>query len=344
MSTKEITAKQDLTGFGEQLVESSKDHKEIVELIKTSFKLKPKNIIISEIKWKYLIRQVLRGKNIMMTGHSGTGKTMTAFAVADALGRNIEEFNLGDTTDARTELIGNTQFNPDEGTFFNPSDFVKAITTPNTIILLDELTRAHHDAWNILMPVLDIKQRYLRLSDRKMDDGEINRKIQVAEGVSFIATANIGHEYTATNELDRALKERFTIVETDILNMDQEYELLKSMYPTISKQILKAISKFADEMRSALINGLDDGDITTLVSTRMTLEMASLVYDGFSFLESAQSAVIPFFPEEEREYVNMIIQGLDIMDDDDIKKLKLDEDGPFITEDEARVLTKGNAK
>jgi MoxR-like ATPase len=143
---------------------------------------------MKELKWKYLIRSAVRGKNIMMTGQSGCGKTMSAKALVRALDRPDFYFNMGATQDPRSTLIGNVHFNNDTGTWLSESLFVRAIQTPNAVILLDELTRAHPDAWNILMPVLDQGQRYLRL-DEKEDQATIN----VAEGVTFVATANIGN-------------------------------------------------------------------------------------------------------------------------------------------------------
>ncbi len=43
-----------------------------------SYGLKPESLMVSELKWKYLIRSTMRGKNIMMTGPAGCGKTMAA--------------------------------------------------------------------------------------------------------------------------------------------------------------------------------------------------------------------------------------------------------------------------
>jgi nitric oxide reductase NorQ protein len=87
------------------------------------------------------------------------------------------------------------------------------------------LSRAHPEAWNILMTVLDEGQRYLRL------DEDINSPtIRVASGVSFIATANIGTEYTSTRVLDRALMDRFEIIEVDILSLSQEEDLLTKRF------------------------------------------------------------------------------------------------------------------
>ena len=192
--------------------------------------LKPKMLFMNPLKWKYLIRNIIRGKNIMMTGPAGCGKTMAAKAAANSIeGYNTFIINLGATQDPRTTLIGNTQFEAKKGTVFNASPFVKAIQTPNTVVVLDELTRAHPEAHNILMTVLDQGQRYLRL-----DEAADAPVVKVAEGVSFIASANIGNEYTATKALDRAILDRFTVIEMDTLTQDEESELLQMMYPSVS--------------------------------------------------------------------------------------------------------------
>ena len=202
------------------------DHAEILNFIHNSYSLKPKMLMMSELKWKYLVRSGVRGKNIMMTGPAGCGKTMAAKSLVNSLDRPDFYFNLGATQDPRSTLIGNTHFNTDKGTYFSESLFVKAIQTPNAVILLDELSRAHPDAWNILMTVLDYGQRYLRLDEANGSD-----TIKVADGVTFVATANIGNEYTSTRVMDKALLDRFTIVEMDVLSEEDESSLLNMMFP-----------------------------------------------------------------------------------------------------------------
>ena len=54
------------------------DHEEVLQFIHNSYSLKPKMLMMSELKWKYLVRSGVRGKNIMMTGPAGCGKTMAA--------------------------------------------------------------------------------------------------------------------------------------------------------------------------------------------------------------------------------------------------------------------------
>lgn len=270
--------------------------------------LKPSNLIISDLKWKYLMRSVLRGKNIMMTGPSGCGKTLSAQSVAKALdGRHFFYFNLGATQDPRSTLIGNTHFSKDRGTFVAEALFIKAIQTPDAIILLDELTRAHADAWNILMTVLDENQRYLRIDE--MPD---TPTVKVASGVTFIATANIGSEYTATRVLDRAILDRFaSIVEMEPLGLDDEVSLLRNTYPDVDLSKIRAIAEVANHTRQQVKS--DDPKVTTMISSRVTVEMVGLLYDGFTMEEAAESCIFPFFSsaggaDSERTYMRQLVQ------------------------------------
>ena len=91
--------------------EDKGDHTAIKDFIhKGSVSLKPTELVMEELKWKYLIRSAVRAKNIMMTGPSGCGKTMASKALVNALDRPDFYFNLGATQDPRATLIGNTHF------------------------------------------------------------------------------------------------------------------------------------------------------------------------------------------------------------------------------------------
>jgi len=287
-------------------VEIPDGHEAIVDFISNSYTLKPQGLVMKELKWKYLIRSAVRGKNIMMTGQAGCGKTMAAKSLVNALDRPDFYFNLGATQDPRASLIGNVHFDKKKGTFFSESLFVKAIQTENAVILLDELTRAHPDAWNILMTVLDQGQRYLRL-----DEADGQDTIKVADGVTFIATANIGNEYTATRQLDKALMDRFTVIEMDLLNDEEELGLLKYMFPTVEESELKNISSITHLTRTEAQT--DNPRITSGVSTRTSVEIAGLLFDGFSLMEAADITIYPQYDatggvDSERTFVKQIVQ------------------------------------
>ena len=298
-STEEIKA--------ESVHEAFETHEALKSFIHDKgYSFKPKGLFMDELKWKYLLRSAVRGKNIMMVGPTGCGKTLAAQSLVKSLNRPDFYFNLGATQDPRATLIGNTHFDKVKGTFFSESAFVKAIKTPNSIILLDELSRAHPEAWNILMTVLDAGQRYLRL-----DEAEGSPIVKVASGVTFIATANIGNDYTSTRIMDRAMMDRFVQIEMDLLDKASEFDLLKLIYPEADEYSLNALAEIASTTRDLVKT--DASKVSTIVSTRANVEAAGLIYDGFTLMEAADIALLPYFSNDggldsERVFMKQLVQ------------------------------------
>lgn len=267
---------------------------------------------MSELKWKYLIRSAMRGKNTMIIGPAGQGKTLSIQCLAEVLKDTHPFFyiSLGSTQDPRATLVGNTHFSKESGTYFQQSPFVTAITTPNSIILLDELSRAHPDAANILLTVLDYNQRYLRLDEK---DGSV---VKVADGVTFFATANIGNEYTNTRVMDRALLDRFTVkIEMDMLTKQEELTIIKNQHPSADIKTMQKITEIASITRQYF----KDGKVNKGLSTRSVVEMAELTSDGFTLSELADMVIYPEYPSDgdidsERTMIKQVVQKFTAVD------------------------------
>jgi len=295
---------------------------EIRKQIAECKKLKPETLVIDELNWRLAIRGVLRGENILLLGHSGCGKTLTATSLAQALERPFFKFNMGATQDARAALVGNTHYAADKGTFFAGSEFVRAISTPFSIVYLDEITRMSPDAENILMTVLDRDQRYMRI-----DEDPRTPTIKVAPGVTFVATANVGAEYTATRVLDRATMDRWsTIVELKLLSKQQEVSLMKKMFPQLNRNYIEAFADVCDYTRKNITS--DNPTLSTIISTRMVHEQCKLAMDGFRWSEVCEGIIFQLFDPEggvgdsERTEIRSKVQ----------EKSHLDNESPLISE------------
>ena len=180
------------------------------------------------------------------------------------------------------------------------------------------------------MTVLDYGQRYLRL-----DEADGQATVKVADGVTFVATANIGNEYTATRQLDKALHDRFTVIEMDLLNKDEEYGLLKYMFPTIDEEALDNVSNITSLTRVEAES--ENARIASGVSTRTSVEIAGLLFDGFSLLEAADITIYPQYDasggvDSERTFVKQIVQKFisDGTDEELFTDHDMDEDGDMM--------------
>ena len=257
-----------------------------------------------------MLRNIFRGKSIMITGPSGCGKSSLGKILAGITNKPFYAFNFGDTMNPSAKLLGDTKFDSDKGTWFKPSRFVSALQDEaGAFIMLDEVTRDRTgDLGNILMPVLD-GQKYLAL-----DESDSADTVSINNGAFFFATANIGREYLgAAHDLDRAWKDRFTggIYELDYLPQSKEQELLEVRNPQLSKDDAYRITDFARRIRELY----KAEELNVAVSTRMCLATAELVVDGMTLIDALKHVCLPFYPiqggdDTERVRVIQTIQSM----------------------------------
>ena len=120
--------------------------------------------------------------------------------------------------------------------------------------------------------------------------GDDLRSIKVHKDCSFIATANVGAEYTGTMSLDRALVGRFFPIELDYMPGAKEKTVLATRCG-ISMDAADQIVKVAQNVRSMY----KKQEISCSLSTRETLMVGELIADGWDVLQAMELVFLPLF-------------------------------------------------
>ena len=138
---------------------------------------------------------------------------------------------------------------------------------------VEELNRLPGAMLNVLLGAMD----YGRISLPRYD-GQI---VVAKPGFAVDAMANIGREYTATEEIDPAIMRRFTIkIEYDFLPADQEVLLLRSRHPGLKSEDAETLVRIAGSIRQAYEEGSGSVDVDLYVSPAALLNTAELVAGG----------------------------------------------------------------
>lgn len=252
-------------------------------------------------RWNLLVRNIMKHKNTLLVGPTGAGKTDVIIRICKALGIPCRIYDMGSMQDPLTDLLGSHRL--ENGTSkFDYSKFSQDIQMPG-VILLDELSRAPQMANNILFPCLDGR----RTLPVEIADASSTRSISVHPDVTFIATANIGNEYTGTQDIDEALANRFMTIQVDYLPQDVEKDILKIRTGVDEDNSLKIVT-----IANTLRERFKGGSISKTISTRETLGCAELVVDGFSLMDAINFAFCEKFMktgDNEYDIVKRIIMG-----------------------------------
>jgi len=263
----------------------------------------PRLFYVENDVWDAIVCSIHNGQNILLTGPSGCGKSELVHLAAKSADIPFEPFNMGAMSEPRLSLIGATHFSKDKGTWFGESRFVRTVKKDRAVILLDELTRSVPAAYNILLPLMD-RQGYLAL-----DESEDAAVIHKGKRTAFCATANIGMEYTGTEEMDKAMNDRFQVVIDLFFPPEaQEAQIIKHRTKLDDVNIKKLVQLGVKQREMT-----KDGEFTGYISTRMLLSAAQFVVDGMSLANGIKFGIENHFSSDggdasERTKIRQIFQ------------------------------------
>lgn len=199
--------------------------------------------------------------------------------MAKVVGLPLTIFDMGTMSDPIMSLVGTHAISIQDGNThseFKRSRFSEVIQQPG-IVLLDEISRASAAANNLLFPCLDFRRELAM--EYCFED---STPIKVHPDCVFFATANLGSQYTGTHKLDRALMDRFMILEIDPLSTQEIKEVLSSCYPGITNAKLDTIVTCYNSINTAH----DDYKVSFNLSLRHLKIIGEMVQDGFTIYDS----------------------------------------------------------
>lgn len=235
--------------------------------------------------WYLLMRNIQNQVNTMLIGATGGGKTELVLLACKKLGISCSVYDMGSMYDPVAGLLGVHRLQKGGVSVFDYAKFTRDISKPG-VVLLDELSRAPVTTNNILFPCLDSRRKL----PVEIAGGEDLREIEVHPECCFIATANVGVEYTGTMSMDRALVGRFFPIELSYMPPEQENKVLVKRCG-ISISDATNIVKVANSLR----NMYNKQEISSSISTRETLMVGDLVADGWDLVRAMELVLLPLF-------------------------------------------------
>ena len=175
--------------------------------------------------------------SLLFVGPTGVGKTEVARVLAQELGIELLRFDMSEYTEKHTvaKLIGSPAgyVGYEDGGLL--TDAIRK--TPNCVLLLDEIEKAHQDIYNILLQVMD----YARLTDNKGRKADFRNVILIMTsnaGAQYAAQANIG--FTGkTSRGEAMLKQVKKTFKPEFINRLTGTVVFNDMDETMARLILK---------------------------------------------------------------------------------------------------------
>lgn len=250
--------------------------------------------------WYLLVRNLKKNINTMLVGSTGCGKTELVMLACKKLGLDCHIYDMGSMYDPISGLLGVHRLNENGHSVFDYAKFTQDIQQPG-VIVLDEFSRAPIMSNNILFPCLD-SRRELPV---EIAGGKDLRRIKVHPGCIFVATANVGSEYTGTNMLDKALVNRFFTIELHYMEEADEAAVL-CQRTGVQGDAAFTIVMVANKIRNLYAKQ----ELSETVSTRETLMASELVVDGYDIVKAVELVFLPIFEGTNTEGERSVVRKL----------------------------------
>ena len=208
--------------------------------------------------------------SLLFVGPTGVGKTEVARVLSRELGVELIRFDMSEYTEKHTvaKLIGSPAgyVGYEDGGLL--TDAIRR--SPNCVLLLDEIEKAHSDIYNILLQVMD----YANLTDNRGQKSDFRNVVLIMTsnaGAQYANQANIGFGggLSRGSAMQAQVKKIF---KPEFLNRLSSVVTFNDMDKTMAEKIL---SKKLGELREKV----ESRDIKLIISDEV---FSQLLSEGFS--------------------------------------------------------------
>lgn len=217
--------------------------------------------------------------SLLFVGPTGVGKTELARLLSKELGIELIRFDMSEYTEKHTvaKLIGSPAgyVGYEDGGLL--TDAIRK--SPNAVLLLDEIEKAHPDIYNILLQVMD----YAKLTDNKGNKADFRNVVLIMTsnaGAQYASQANIGFANNTTQG-EAMLKQVKKTFKPEFINRLSATVVFNDMSKDMASQILeKKINELKDKLlQKGVSMKLSDKAVDYLLKKGFTKEYGAREID-----------------------------------------------------------------